>query len=562
MTPRTVEEFCTLVDGLAANGRSSELLEAICDFVMDVISRETTLGRVLSSPQLDEMCLKLGRLMPTPAPKGRDEDQIVFVVTALYRGGGHSRVLLDLASADPAGKFKVLVTNLRHDYPVDDIQDVFRFVGAATADTVEVAPPGDATGRLRWLQQRLAALRPARTYLLQHNYDFIAIAAAQPELVGRLIYIHHCDHSLTLGVHVPHATHIDLDPRIFYSCRDHLGITGNAMWPLTAPVAQHRADLPFLATGHLTTCTSGTTHKFDASYFKEHLPYALSYAAIVAVLLKEGGGTHLHIGQLSDRMVGDIQRELDAAGIGRDRFVNIPVVPNLADALIEHRVDAYVGSFPYGGGRATVEVMGAGVPLLMHSNYRSIFFSNSVEAYPGAMIWRTPGELAQHLHAITPELLQSQAHAARRHYEQRSAPPLLRDAMRRTLASDRLEPPPRPSHHPDMLQVYLDECVLLGPGRAGGEDRAQLGAQLELINQRLAESGAEIRKLRAHLTTQEENVAALQSDVTAKEAERQALTSRLLETQQQIEAMQNSRSWRVTAGLRAVSDALAKLRRS
>ena len=559
---RTVEEFCAVVEGLAANARLSEALEAVCDLVMDVIARETTLGRILASRQLDQTCLKLGRLDPLSAPEGRDEDQIVFVVTALYRGGGHSRVLLDLAAADPAKKIKVLVTNLRHDYPADNIRDVFKFVGAASDDAIEVVPVGDATGRLRWLQQRLFELRPVRTYLLQHNYDSIAIAAAQPELTGRLIYIHHCDHSLTLGAHIPHATHVDLDARGYYSCREQLGIADNFTWPLIADVPRDRVGEPFLGSGRLLTCTSGGTQKFDASHYREHLPYALDYPNIVSLILKESAGTHLHIGQLSERMLQDIRDGLNTAGIAQDRFINIPIVPNLAEALVAHQVDAYVGSFPYGGGRAAVEAMGAGVPLIVHSNYRTNYFSSTHLAYPGAMIWRTAPELAEHLRTLTPEMLREHAQKARSHYEQHYAPHLLSDAMRRTLASETPVEPPRPTHYLDPLQSYLDECVLLGPERAGGENHARLGQELEAVKHRLSENATEIRELWAHSANQEETVAALQNDAAAKETERQALASRLLETRQQIEAMQNSRSWRLTAGLRAASDVLAKLRRS
>src|SRR6202022_3945856 len=120
------------------------------------------------------------------------------------------------------------------------------------------------------------------------------------------------------------------------------GVTGNVLWPLTARVPEHRVNKPFRVSGSLRTCTSGATNKFDTSYLKEHIPYSLSYSEIAPLVLREGGGIHFHIGQLSQAMLEDIGTRLDDVGISRSRFVNIPVVADLASALLEHEIDVYI----------------------------------------------------------------------------------------------------------------------------------------------------------------------------------------------------------------------------
>jgi hypothetical protein len=114
---------------------------------------------------------------------------------------------------------------------------------------------------------------------------------------------------------------------------------------------------------------------------------------------------------------GKIRQGLAASKLPSDRFVHIPFVPSLWSALIEHAVDVYVGSFPLGGGRATVEAMGVGLPLIVHSNYHSHFLSVEFEVYEGAMIWRHPSQLATFLSSLNGSRLVEHACRSRTDYE-------------------------------------------------------------------------------------------------------------------------------------------------
>ena len=531
---RTVDEICRAADEEARNGRLSTALELIAHSVQDVISRESSLARVFSSPQLDQTCLKLGRSFSVRRAETRDPDQVVMVATLLYKFGGHSRVLVDLGHADPCRKVHVLITNLFEDLPQGHFEEILEQVGADGKFTVEVAPVGAAADKLCWLQQRLHVLRPTRTYLLQHHYDSVCIAAAQPELVGQLFYIHHCDHSLALGVHIPYAVHVDLHAKGFYSCRENEDVGGNVLWPLTVRVPEHRVNKPFLVNGHLKTCTSGRALKFDTSYLKEHIQYSISYQQIVPLILRRGDDTHLHIGPLSEQMLRDIRTQLDQARIPQSRFVNIPFVANFASALLEHDIDVYINSFPQGGGRAMVEAMGAGVPLIIHSNYRSMFFSNGDEVYDGAMIWRTPAEFAGHLHQLTEQELRRHSQKARRYFEETHLPEVLRERMHATFEGASQEAPARRRYHPDMLQAFLDEQ----------------SARADLLSM----SCSEIQKLRDALAGRDAEAEQLRSDLHQRAAEAEYMRA-------ELDLVYNSRSWRLTAPLRACRRFIPKLRR-
>jgi hypothetical protein len=574
---RTVDDLCRMIDEKAESGNLSTALDLIATFVDDINSRETSLARVFSSPQLDRACLKLGRYLRVGKAVDRNSDQAVFLVTALYSNGGHSRVLLDLARCDPCKKINVLITNLHHEYPEAQIKSILRSIGVDPGITFEVAPSGSAASRLRWLQQRLSELRPIRTYLLQHHQDSLCIAAARPELAGNLFYVHHCDHGLALGVHIPHAVHVDLGAKGLHSCRENEGVRGNVLWPLSASVPNHRVNKPFLVNGCLKTSTSGSINKFDTSNLKDHIPYSITYPEMVVLILQEGGGTHLHIGRLSEPMRERIKDRLDETGIPQDRFIYVPFVPNLAEALLEHQVDAYIGSFPQGGGRATVEAMGAGMPLIIHSNYRSVFLSSNNEAYDGAMIWRTPAELANHLHQLTEQKLRRHAEKARAYFEKTHLPEGLCKAMKATFEGAAQEVPPRAIHHPDMLQAFLDEqFALTSRDTLAGRNNAEVDklrsdlrrwvAEEEQLSANLHNRTAEAEQLRVILgqRTGENEIlrAQLQQQMAEVERVRIELDRRTAEAEEasaNLEKVYKSRSWRVTAPLRHYLHGVAKL---
>ncbi len=449
----TIAAFCARMLRSARVGKPGSALHGIAQLVREVISRHDSLARVFSSRDLDLTCLEIGRelrreeWLPDSVERS---DRIVFVVTHLAPTGGHSRVLDDLMAAEQAAEYTVLISGLYNRFDAAAVAALYRARNAS----LEVATAEDPAARVHWLQRRLAELRPRRTYMLLHHFDAVSVAAVQPDLAGDLVYFHNCDHSLALGVHIPHALHVDFNAKGFYNCREREGVSGNVIWPLTAADQGHRVERPFLARGHLTTCCSGGLEKFD--FGRGGVGYAYRYEDLVPYILRASGGTHIHVGRLSEAMIARIRQGLADLGIAESRFIHIEQVPSLWQSFLDLQVDAYIGSFPMGGGRAAVEAMGAGLPLVIHANYRSIFFDGSNEAYPGALIWRRPADLFQALKALTPSTLREHSALARAFYLRNHRGDLLRGAIQAT-ALGQTRQPERPSHVGDALQAYVDE---------------------------------------------------------------------------------------------------------
>ena len=465
-----VRAFCENVRSMARQGSLDDALQSVAQLVSHVMKRESSWGSVLSSPELDAVCQELGRLPPINAEKAIDEEQAVFLVTAVAGLGGHTRVLMDLASADPGKRITVLVSNVMNDMTKRSLKETLHKLNPSIQ--VELAPHKEMDATLKWLQDRLRLLRPARTYILQHHFDSAIVAAVQPELVDKLFYYHHCDHTLTLGVHIPHAIHVDFNGKGYHHCRNVQGVENNIYWPLVADVPERRTRTQFIASGKIVTATSGGFHKFDTSYLIEQIPYRHNYISLLPSIMKASGGEHHHIGPLPYHVLAEIEEQLKSHDIALERFIHTSWVENLASELIRRNVDLYVGSFPLGGGRATVEAMGAGIPLLLHENYVSAFFTDVAEAYPQALKWRTPDELESVISGITPDLLADHSACARAFYEKEHQPIHLKKAVRETLDGNPPPPPHAPHHHPNTLQRYLDLRSVMVPAAETSDARS------------------------------------------------------------------------------------------
>jgi hypothetical protein len=446
----TVEALATEVAVLLESGDIDSALTRIQAFVQAVILDRRAVAKVFADRTLDTWCQRIGaavaaQLPAYPHPAENERVDCVILATELYRTGGHTAVMEDLLLTGRFGpNTVVLLTDALHTADPSIIGERF---GSSVRG--EIAPGGSLADKLRWTMSRLLALRPRRLLLFNHQHDPVAIAAAQPDLAEETLFYHHADHQLCLGVTLAHTLHIDPHPMGFHHCRQAIGVSGNVYWPLMVEDqggAPARVDSE--VGGSLRTCSSGSHNKFEHDY-------KYQYADVLPRALSITGGTHFHIGPLSDETVARIHANLDALQVERERFVHIPWVRSVWKALREHRIDLYIASFPLGGGRVVIEAMGAGVPLITHDCYVSPFLGGKEMLYPNAFVWRHPEQLFVHLAELRKEQLIAEGKAAREHYERHHT----RAALIASIDGDPSAPqasPMRP-HRDDPLQDFLDD---------------------------------------------------------------------------------------------------------
>mgnify|MGYP003624273796 FL=1 len=412
------KSICSLKENiilLIDKGDTDKALRLIHDFVEYILTEPLYVSQVFGSKTLDALCQRIGQINLEKIKPEIDEinhpqldkQAYVYIVTKLQNSGGHTRVIEDFIKSRPQDRHFILSTGLAGK---SDSDYLLEKLDKKIDTTFEQAPKGNFQKRLTWLQKRLLKIQPKRVYLFNHHQDSVAVSAIQPEMNINTSFYHHGDHHLCLGVYLRNIEHIDPHPMGYHNCRGLLGIK-NTYIPLTIDDQGKRpADRQFLQNGKLTTCTAARSNKIEQPYF-------ISYVKVVPKILKATGGKHVHIGKLSLWARLKLCRELKNNAIPNERFIYIPWVPSVWEALHKYQVDLYIASFPYGGGLTLIEAMGAGVPVAVHKHIFSRILSGIDLAYPKAFSWKHPNELFSYCASLTSEHLEQLGQLARIQYE-------------------------------------------------------------------------------------------------------------------------------------------------
>ena len=422
------------------DGRINDALVMVHDFVEKIITEPLCTAQVFSSSDLDRLCLRIGRLTLSCLDayskniseeiKGNDKQKIVYIVSRLQSAGGHSRLIHDFIQNQPDKDHLILLTGVGG--PSDAVFFKSRFSSEINVELLS-APKGDFYVRLLWLQSQLLIANPKHIHLFNSHQDSVAVSALVPELCFQTSFYHHCDHHLSLGVHLNHVRHIDLHPMGYHYCRKKLGID-NRYLPMTFDDLGFMLDKD-LKNHPLTTATVARSSKVE-------IPYFVSYIDLIPQILKVTGGKHVHIGRLSLCARLKIRNQLRKLGINRDRFVYFDWTASVWKSMQEHGVDLYINSFPYASGLTLIEVMGAGIPVVMHQHIYSRTLSALEMSYLEAFCWTTPEDLLNHLANIDIKTLVHEKHLARAQYEKFHQPEILKTYLRDFDSILSIVPPP------------------------------------------------------------------------------------------------------------------------
>ena len=449
---RSVEDIAAALHAMRASGDDETALGEISRIVRACMLDRRSLGKVIADRMLDDFCQDIGRealtdLRKTVVDIHEPPADCVILATEVYRTGGHTAVINDLISTGRFGPRTVVI--LTDAFGTADAQVAAE--SFASGVRTEISPSGHLIDKLHWTLGRLLALKPTQLVLMNHHNDSVAIAAAQPSLAQKTVFYHHADLQLCLGVTLDHAMHVDPHPMGVHHCRAKAGIEHPLYWPLTAEDKGTRPALQFLTRGRLRTGCSGSPGKFETSY-------KYPYADLVPRLLACTGGTHVHIGPLPVQTLDRIRSGLLKADVPLDRFVHISWVPSVWLALHEQQIDVYLDSFPIGGGRAIIESMGAGVPVIAHQSYISPFLGNIDNLYSEAFAWERPDQLLNHVAALGAARLAMESARARSQFERFHCVKALANAIDAG-AQAPLAPALRPSVA-DPFQSFLDDVDL------------------------------------------------------------------------------------------------------
>ncbi|RYF18469.1 MAG: hypothetical protein EOO30_03430 [Comamonadaceae bacterium] len=412
------------IDELLAAGDIAAALRAIEDVVEDVVCEPLNTAEIYADAFLDAACQRAGAASLDALRRGgvaaapAEHAPVVFIASRLQPSGGHTAVLADIARF-AGGPVKILLTGISGRTALTQLDHLF---GGIADLAFEVAPRGSHFARLQWLQQRLIALQPETVWLFNHHQDGVAVAAVQPGQGYQLKYLHHGDHHLCLGVTLPFGEHHDPHPMGFRNCRDVLGRADNKYLPMAIPDPAGAQPAAGSRSGPLVTCTVGGRNKIEHAYWP-------AYPEVIADVLAQTRGVHVHVGRLSAPYRWRIRRALARRGVAATSFRYVPYVRSVAATLRHEQVDLYIASFPYPGARTLVEVMAAGVAVAAHDHSAHAFLGAMDMLPPGSAFWSHPSELLRFIAAQDRPSLQRIGRDARLHYEAYYTPSVMRDAL-------------------------------------------------------------------------------------------------------------------------------------
>jgi hypothetical protein len=444
------DSYLQSVKELIAQHKLNDALLSLQIFVERIMMEPHCTGKFFGSPELDHLCQEIGAvsLKQIKAEQSGEadnwQDTFVIIATHVARYGGHTRVIEDLLKFAPHKKKILYLTNLMGKSDLDFI--VPRLQGRGVE--IVILNKGDRVQRLRDLQQHLIREKPDSLWLFNHHQDAIAVAAVQPGMARQNYYYHHADHHLALGVYMAGWDHVDLSPFTYHVCQAN-GVYNQRYLPLYV-------DDPLQKKGSFKTGASMLTATVSNNN-KIELPYTLYYSQVIVDVMKAVGHRHLHIGQLSKLTLRRIKKNMAAAGVPADRFINIQWSDCISRTFQDYDVDFYIASFPNGGAKTQVEVMGAGLPVAVHYNPAMRLLGGIDMASDATFIWSRPEELIAYLQRVTPDDLAIAGGQERLFYEAHHGEKITRQALAEGVFP--ACPPLKPLSIPTQsIQQALDIC--------------------------------------------------------------------------------------------------------
>jgi len=352
-----------LTPALADTLAPQEVLMLAFQHVRATFMHELFDTKALYYPQLDAILQRLSERMYAGTPGWTPGGGLQLIVGSHFSSvGGHSRVAKNFAALAPRNL--VVVTDPFDQQTLEERREMLDFFAPLP---VVFIPAGDLAFKADYLRALILQVQPDFTACFNHHVDPIPVVATAAAPVPRRIYYHHCDYRPSLGASLAAFAHVDINEEMGRLCGARCGSGHVHVLDLHDAQVAEPARLPRHVPGRpLNTVSAGSSGKYQFAA----APLPLSYPHVVAALLGAGTGVHHHFGNLAPEQLDLVRGLLAGAGVDPARFVYHGNVASVQRALAAIENAVYVPSFPVGGGLTIVEVMSAGIPVLLNANAR------------------------------------------------------------------------------------------------------------------------------------------------------------------------------------------------
>ncbi|MRV71399.1 hypothetical protein GJ700_06655 [Duganella sp. FT92W] len=439
-----ITEIISEQQNLLRRDNIEEFLERMFRLFLELSNAPQLRGKQINSGIFDELCQAAGQTsafeLYQQFQPAEDVPYNVILVTELTVQGGHVEIIKDILRNSKLPVI-LLVTNIHNkkDPILRTISEECDF-----SETVLIED-NRLLEKLRLTQSVINHPKVHRVYLLSHPYDSVAIAAITPSIAKKALFLHHCDHTPCLGSHLVGVEHLDLHNIGFSRCRHEHNLTNNRYLCLTSAGEDIKPKRTNFSKPVFTSATCGSIHKL------QNMDYHLSYKDQIVQVLKNKKGIHYHIGYLPGDFLSGMANLLEMHGIEENQFCYLGEAPGLATILSTLDVDLYIPTMPLSGGKALVDAMAAGVPILLHQHARDRIWGSIDLVYPEAPTWRDLKEMNAILDQFDERYWQQQSKASRAYFERFHNNKMFSEQLERAgLDINAVDIPPLKPYRPDI----------------------------------------------------------------------------------------------------------------
>lgn len=393
-----------------------DLLQVVSNCVYATFMHEMFHNRALYYPQLDDLLLGLSRKAYADVAQPYPPNGLQLIIGSRFGAvGGHSRVAREFCHI--AERNLVVVTDPFNDQDQAATDEMIAFFAPVP---VLFLPKGDLAFKFDYLVGLIRQLQPGYVACFNHHVDPIPVAATAAAPVHQRMFHHHCDYRPSLGASLKDFVHVDITPELSGLCQKRHGDGHNFLLNLFDSLIAEDRPLPaYQPAAPLSTVSGGGAAKYRFAPGAD----LLAYPYTVACLLAAGGGLHHHLGQLDPSQLALVQQTVQACGLDPARFIYHGNVASVAAALQQIPNAVYVPSFPVGGGLMIVEVMSAGVPVLLNDNAATADYDFTAAAHrslmpDGYLSWTDPAQLPERMAQLRAAYAEYSA-ASRRSFDAR-----------------------------------------------------------------------------------------------------------------------------------------------
>ncbi len=367
-------------------------------------------------PEIDFECQKIGAEILSSKKnitlKDFNHNTVAIITSFILNNGGHTRQIENYIDIyQKHGKECVIIVSNKED---SDKEIIEKFLSRNIK--ILFCYSGSIINKIGQLQDFLIETRAEQTIVLT-GVDLVLISALQPTLVDKLYWNLNCDHSISLGLHIPYITKIMVfRAYLMHYLHHYIKIDKQKLCLITLSkndtISDEQLAIRFARKNDkiiTASCTSTRT--------KINEDYIYKYSEIVPEILKITKGKHMHIGDISKKQIKDIQQKLQQFNIPQDSFVLVNHTSNFPNFLIDNKVDILIGTFPVGGGLVSVEAMMSGVKIICHEHAYSYLYNTRDMIYPEAFFWSTSEELYNHIKSLNIDQITNEGLLARKFYQ-------------------------------------------------------------------------------------------------------------------------------------------------